>query len=87
MIQPLEQVLEMALELSSEDRARLGNALIESLDVESDSETAESWASEIQQRLQQLDDQSVDRVSRKEAMQIISESYCDCSALRAAITR
>jgi putative addiction module component (TIGR02574 family) len=50
----LKQILEQARELSAEDRAKLINSLLESLDSPL-SAVEDAWAEEIEQRIAALD--------------------------------
>ncbi|MBA2678321.1 MAG: addiction module protein [Ktedonobacteraceae bacterium] len=52
-----------ALELTSQDRARLAFDLIESLEVLSPSEVEQLWTQEAQRRAEQIDTQSVALIS------------------------
>ncbi len=62
------KVLEEALALSAEERARLAAKLIESLDVEPEEEGVEAaWRHEVSRRVRELDEGTVEAVDWSEA--------------------
>ena len=62
----LGQIFREASELSERDRATLAGLLIESLDPQDDSEVEAAWEREIERRVAELDDGSVEAVPWEE---------------------
>lgn len=76
MPKKLDQVLRDALELGQDDRAKLVEQLIESLDPEIEAGAEEAWAQEISRRAAEIDSGAVqtipwdvvkERLSRKKS--------------------
>lgn len=59
MSRKLDKVLREALELAQEDRAKLVEHLLESLDPEVDEGAEEAWAQEISRRAAEIDSGAV----------------------------
>jgi putative addiction module component (TIGR02574 family) len=51
---PVSEVFDAALALSEEDRGRLAEELVQSLDAEVDPAAAEAWTAEIERRLARI---------------------------------
>lgn len=62
----LGQIFREASELPERDRATLAGLLIESLDPQDDSEVEAAWEREIERRIAELDDGSVETVPWEE---------------------
>lgn len=62
----LGQIFREASELPERDRATLAGLLIESLDPQDDSEVEAAWEREIERRVAELDDGSVETVPWEE---------------------
>ena len=62
----LEQIEDQALQLSEEDRAKLPQKLLLSLDVLSEAEIADDWLIEAQRRARELDAGIVQPISAEE---------------------
>ena len=62
----LEQIEDNALHLSQEDRAKLAQKLLLSIDIPSESEIADDWLIEAQRRARELDAGTVQPVSAEE---------------------
>ena len=60
------QIFREASELPERDRATLAGLLIESLDPQDDSEVEAAWEREIERRIAELDDGSVETVPWEE---------------------
>ena len=65
----VSDVFDAALSLSEEDRARLAEQLVQSLDSDVDPEAADAWATEIERRLARIDAGQATTVSMDEALQ------------------
>jgi putative addiction module component (TIGR02574 family) len=59
MTESVQQLYNIALELSEGDRAELAGLLIGSLDTESDADYQAAWSEEIARRLQELNSGAV----------------------------
>lgn len=68
-----KELLEAALALPLEERARLASEIIASLDGPPDSGTQEAWALEIARRIRELEEGGVQTVSWAEAEKRIRE--------------
>jgi len=68
-----KKLLSDALALSDADRAELAAELIESLDRQVDEDTAAAWQQEIEHRVAELDDGSVQAIPWTEARRMIME--------------
>ena len=66
-----KQIYDNALHLPDSDRAELAAWLIESLDPEVDRDVEETWAAEINRRIDELDSGAVTAVPWPEARRII----------------
>lgn len=66
MPKDLGQIFREASELPERDRATLAGLLIESLDPQDDSEVEAAWEREIERRVAELDDGSVETVPWEE---------------------
>lgn len=71
MNESTQQLYDQALRLSGSERAELAALLIESLDPEVDSEVHAAWDAEIENRVDQLDNDTVTAVSWLEARRMI----------------
>lgn len=56
MNQTIDTLLKQALKLKPEERARMAERLLASLDTETDLETELAWQKEVQRRVQEIDD-------------------------------
>ena len=68
-----KQVLDIALSLPENDRAKIAASLIRSLDTSPDSKTDAAWASEIERRVRSIDDGSVELESWDSVMAKLRE--------------
>jgi putative addiction module component (TIGR02574 family) len=68
-----EELLQAALALSLDERAKLARELIASLDDPPDADAQEAWALEIARRTREIQDGSVDGVSWTEAEKRVTE--------------
>jgi putative addiction module component (TIGR02574 family) len=68
-----EELLQAALALSLDERAKLARELIASLDDPPDPDAQEAWASEISRRTRELQDHSVKGVLWADAEKRIAE--------------
>lgn len=71
MSRTAQQLLNEALGLPTTDRGELVTLLIDSLDQQSDADAGEKWATEIEQRIQEIDAGRIQMVPWSEARQII----------------
>jgi putative addiction module component (TIGR02574 family) len=62
------EVFEAALALSDDDRAKLAEKLVESLDGELDPDAETAWAAEIERRLARIDAGQASSLSMDEAL-------------------
>jgi putative addiction module component (TIGR02574 family) len=62
------EVFEAALALSDDDRAKLAERLVESLEGESDPDAGTAWAAEIERRLAKIDAGQASSLSMEEAL-------------------
>lgn len=72
MALPIERIEAEALKLSRRERARLAEALISSLDE--DSEIEEAWRQEIVRRLEELRDGSVSTIPSDEVFRELDDA-------------
>jgi len=56
------RLLQQALTLPQEDRAKLAASLIESLDEDADAEIEIAWRHEIDRRIREIDEKSVELI-------------------------
>jgi len=68
MQQSTAEVFEAALALSDEDRAKLADKLVQSLDGEIDPDAETAWAAEIERRLARIDAGHASSLSMDEAL-------------------
>jgi putative addiction module component (TIGR02574 family) len=61
------EILKQALALPSKDRAALADSLLESLDQEVDEDAEQAWHAEIQKRLREIEDGTVEMIPWEEA--------------------
>jgi putative addiction module component (TIGR02574 family) len=61
------EILKQALALTSKDRADLAASLLESLDPDVDEDAEEAWSAEIQKRIQEIDNGTVEMIPWEEA--------------------
>jgi putative addiction module component (TIGR02574 family) len=61
------ELLKEALSLPPEGRAALANSLLESLDQEVDADAEQAWFNEIQKRLREIDNGTVELLPWEEA--------------------
>jgi len=64
----VSEVFEAALALSEEDRGRLAEQLVQSLDREVDPDVEEAWSAEIERRLARVDAGQSKTVTMSEAV-------------------
>jgi putative addiction module component (TIGR02574 family) len=64
----VSEVFDAALALSEEDRGRLAEKLVQSLDREVDPDVEEAWAAEIERRLARIDAGQAKTVTMSEAI-------------------
>jgi putative addiction module component (TIGR02574 family) len=64
----VSDVFEAALALSEEDRGRLAEQLVQSLDREADPDVEEAWSAEIERRLARVDAGQSKTVTMSEAV-------------------
>lgn len=64
----VSEVFEAALALSEEDRGRLAEQLVQSLDREVDPDVEEAWSAEIERRLAKVDAGQSKTVTMSEAV-------------------
>jgi putative addiction module component (TIGR02574 family) len=64
----VSDVFDAALALSEEDRGRLADRLVQSLDSDVDPEAADEWAAEIERRLARIDAGQATTVSMDDAL-------------------
>jgi putative addiction module component (TIGR02574 family) len=62
------EVFEAALALSNDDRAKLADKLVESLDGDLDPDAETAWAAEIERRLAKIDAGQASSLSMDEAI-------------------
>ena len=62
----LDAIRNKALELSESERAELAHDLLKSLDGPADNDAQVAWAAEIDRRLKQIDEDSVQPLDRAE---------------------
>lgn len=68
MSKATQEVFDDAMALSEEDRARLAEKLVESLDEQVEPGAEEAWAAEIQRRLARIDARQTKTISMSEAV-------------------
>lgn len=73
-------LLEEALRLSSDTRAALAGALLQSLDEQIDADAEAAWQREIERRLETLDSGAADAVPWSEARRMILGKRCSRSS-------
>jgi len=66
-----QKILEEALTLPENERAKLAASLIDSLDAESDEGVEEAWRAEVARRVQEIDEGRVTMVDWAEARRSI----------------
>lgn len=66
------KVIDDALKLPPEARAALAGSLIQSLDDTVDTDATAAWEAEVAERVRQMDNGSVKRISWSEARRIIA---------------
>jgi putative addiction module component (TIGR02574 family) len=66
MARDLKEILREAVELPDSDRATLAGAMIESLDPKSTPEIKAAWSREIERRVREIDDGTVELISWEE---------------------
>jgi putative addiction module component (TIGR02574 family) len=62
------EVFDEALALSEEDRGKLAEKLVESLDASVDPDAEEAWTAEIERRLAKIEAGQAKRISMSEAV-------------------
>jgi len=62
------EVTEAALELSEEERGRLAETLVQSLDADLDPHAESAWAAEIERRLARIDAGQASAIPMEEAV-------------------
>lgn len=67
-MQSTAEVFEAALALSDDDRAKLADKLVESLDGEADPDAGGAWATEIERRLARIESGQATSISMTEAI-------------------
>ena len=68
-----QNILELALRLPDSDRAALAATLISSLDTEVDSDAEEKWNAEIQRRITDIDNGTVELIPFSELRKKIDQ--------------
>lgn len=71
MIRKRSDLLNDALELPLDERAKLAAEIIESLDSQSDEDVDEAWAKEIERRIAEVDSGAVQMIPWEEARKMI----------------
>jgi putative addiction module component (TIGR02574 family) len=69
-----KEALDLALELSADERAALAHDLLASLDGPADADAAQAWEAEITRRLDELERGQVQTVDADEALRRIDKS-------------
>lgn len=71
----LEELTRNLLELPAEERARLAEILLESLDYEDDFPVSDEWKQEIQRRCQEIDSGQVKLIPADSALEMLQKKY------------
>jgi putative addiction module component (TIGR02574 family) len=75
MTEIAEKLKGEALQLDEEDRAELAYQLLRSLDEQEDDDTCAAWESELERRLQEMEEGSVRGIAAEDALAEMRKKY------------